>query len=141
MKKTDSQDTITKKDLEAIVHGLNIRFDKIEEHLEMIDLRIHNAERMNHLQIVSNTLAIKQELERKFKTELKLTVDNAVQKLESKMTQLNDRILTTVDPLLKELETREEDRTIATQQTKDIGDKLKSYEKRLTKLEKTALSV
>ena len=85
-----------------------------------------------------------------FKTELNDTIDRLLQgirreitfsaetiteKLERKLTEHTSRILTTVDPLLKELETRRQDREIASEQSIRVAERIKDHEKRIGKLE------
>ncbi len=85
-----------------------------------------------------------------FKTELNDTIDRLLQgirqeitfsaeviteKLEQRLTKHTSLILTTVDPLLKELETRQQDREIASDQSMKVEKKLDNHEKRIQKLE------
>lgn len=46
-----------------------------------------------------------------------------------------DRILTAIDPLLQELETRQQDREIGTAQMEEVKSRIGNHEKRITKLE------
>lgn len=67
--------------------------------------------------------------------EITFTVDTVTDKFEKKLSKHTSLILTTVDPLLKELETRRQDREIAAGQTTRINDKLDNHEKRIKKIE------
>lgn len=60
--------------------------------------------------------------------EITFTIETVVDKFEKKLNKHTSLILTTVDPLLKELETRREDREIAAAQ-------FARTEKRIKKLE------
>lgn len=85
-----------------------------------------------------------------FKTELNDTIDRLLQgirreitfsaevvteKLERRLTKHTNLILTTIYPLLKELETRRQDREIASDQSIKVEKKLDNHEKRIGKLE------
>ena len=56
-------------------------------------------------------------------------------KFDEKFSKFTNLILTTIDPLLKELETRREDREIGTAQIKRIEDDVENLNKRVAKLE------
>lgn len=73
-----------------------------------------------------------------FDIKLKLQKDEVLQALDEKFTKFTDRLITTFDPLLKELETRQEDRAIAVQQNSEAKATIQNHEKRITKLEKSS---
>lgn len=54
---------------------------------------------------------------------------------DTTFSKFTDRILTTVDPLLKELETRQQEREVAADQHAQMRNKLNNHEKRIQKLE------
>ena len=62
-------------------------------------------------------------------------IEGVVEKFEQKLTKHTSLILTTVDPLLKELETRREDREIATSQHSKLKSQVDNYGKRIKKIE------
>lgn len=62
-------------------------------------------------------------------------IEGAMLKFEHKLTKHTSLILTTVNPLLKELETRREDREIASSQSARIKDKIDNHEKRIQRIE------
>ena len=68
--------------------------------------------------------------------EITFSMDTIAEKFEKKLNKHTSLILTTVDPLLRELEVRRQDREIATNQTMDIKDKLENHEDRILKIEK-----
>lgn len=67
--------------------------------------------------------------------EITFAMETVEEKFEQKLTKHTSLILTTVDPLLKELETRREDREIASSQSARIKDKIDDYEERIKILE------
>ncbi len=67
--------------------------------------------------------------------EFTFAIEGVVEKFNEKLTKHTSLILTTVDPLLKELETRREDREIASSQSARIKDKIDNHEKRIRKIE------
>jgi len=67
--------------------------------------------------------------------EITFSAEVLTEKLERKLTQHTSLILTTVDPLLKELETRREDREITAEQYRGVTIKIDNHEKRISKLE------
>lgn len=62
-------------------------------------------------------------------------IEGAMLKFEQKLTRHTSLILTTVDPLLKELETRREDREISAEQYREVTVKIDNHETRIKKLE------
>ena len=62
--------------------------------------------------------------------------EGVVEKFEQKLTKHTSLILTTVDPLLKELETRRQDRELAAEHDRRINKKIYDHDKRIKKLER-----
>ena len=73
--------------------------------------------------------------EKSLRIDFKLALLNLERRIEQNITQTRDVLLTTFDPLLKELEQRREDREIATYQTEQIRNQLNNHEQRIKKLE------
>ena len=73
--------------------------------------------------------------EKSLQIDFKLALLSLGRKIEQKITQTRDFLLTTFDPLLKELELRREDREIATYQTEQMRSQLNNHDKRIKKLE------
>lgn len=67
--------------------------------------------------------------------EIIFVMETVEEKFDRKLTKHTNLILTTVDPLLKELETRREDREIASSQSAKIKDKVDNHEERIKILE------
>lgn len=67
--------------------------------------------------------------------EITFTIDTVTDKFEKKLNKHTSLILTTVDPLLKELETRREDREIAASQHSKLKNQVNNHEKRIKKIE------
>ena|SRR3989344_4613375 len=99
----------------------------------------------------SSNLVTKDYFKKELKKELNDTIDRLLQgirreitfsaemiaeKLDQKLTKQTSLILTTVDPLLKELETRQQDRILATEQSRRVTEKIDNHEKRIKTLEK-----
>lgn len=74
-------------------------------------------------------------LERVLKVEIKLSGLATAQRVGEKMTQVKNQLLTVIDPLLRELEERREDREVGTYQTSRLKEQVDDHEKRLAKLE------
>lgn len=72
------------------------------------------------------------------RVELKLSMLGNTQRIEEKIKNSSDLLLTTFDPLLKELEQRQEDRELASYQNEQVGIQLGGHEKRIKVLEQTA---
>lgn len=68
--------------------------------------------------------------------EISFAMDTVVDKFEKKLNKHSSLILTTVDPLLKELETRREDRAIAANQHSKLKNQVDNHEKRIKKIER-----
>lgn len=98
----------------------------------------------------SSQLVTKDYFKKELRKELNSTVDKLLQgirheitfametveeKFDRKLTKHTSLILTTVDPLLKELEIRRGDREIASSQSAGIKDKIDDHEKRIAILE------
>lgn len=73
--------------------------------------------------------------------EFTFTIEGVVEKFNEKLTKHTSLILTTVDPLLKELETRQQDREISTEQYVGFTRKIDSHEKRIQKIERLQQTV
>lgn len=73
---------------------------------------------------------------RGIRREFTFSIEGVVEKFEQKLTKHTSLVLTTVDPLLKELETRREDRAIAASQHSKLRDQVHSHEKRIKKIER-----
>ena len=54
---------------------------------------------------------------------------------ERRFTAFESRLITVIDPLLKELDTRQQERAIAATQMKHVNDDITDLQKRVTKLE------
>jgi len=67
--------------------------------------------------------------------EFTFTIEGVVEKFNEKLNKHTSLILTTVDPLLKELETRRQDREIAADQSIRVKQRLDNHEKRISKIE------
>ncbi|KKQ28348.1 MAG: hypothetical protein US48_C0012G0001 [Candidatus Levybacteria bacterium GW2011_GWA2_37_36] len=67
--------------------------------------------------------------------EFTFAMETIAEKFDRKLTKRTNLILTTVDPLLKELETRREDREIVPSQSAEIKDKIDNHEERIKILE------
>lgn len=70
-----------------------------------------------------------------FRTELDYKFQIMRDEIHTEFTQFKDLILNITDPLLKEIETRREDREIGTAQMEEIKTRIHDHEKRITKLE------
>lgn len=70
------------------------------------------------------------------RSEIRFGMNQISEIFDQKLTKHTDLILTTVDPLLKELETRREDREIGTEQYVKVVEKIGDHEKRIKHLEK-----
>lgn len=57
------------------------------------------------------------------------------EELQATMSTFTNRILTAIDPLIKDLQTREQERAILTAQMKHAQDDIADLQKRVTKLE------
>ena len=68
--------------------------------------------------------------------EIAFTIETVVDKFEKKLNKHTSLILTTVDPLLKELETRRQDRELAAEHDRRINKKIYGHEKRIKNLER-----
>ena len=67
--------------------------------------------------------------------EITFTIDTVTDKFEKKLSKHTSLILTTIDPLLKELETRREDREIAAGHSQRTQKQLDNHETRIKKIE------
>lgn len=56
-------------------------------------------------------------------------------KIDDKLTKFKDTIITAIDPLLQELEQRQEDREMATYQTEQMRSQFNNHDERIKKLE------
>jgi len=110
MKQKGASNPATKNDTEN-------RLDRIEHRLNLIDKNIDVSEKL-------------------IRMDIRLNIKDATEQIEKTITKFKDLILTTVDPLLKELEERREDRDLAVHQTASFQEKVEDHEKRIKHLEK-----
>ena len=67
--------------------------------------------------------------------ETQFIVDTAIEKLERKIQQANDKLFNMLDKIVKELEEMREDRIIGDHQTKQVREQVDNHEKRIKRLE------
>jgi len=70
-----------------------------------------------------------------FRVELEYRFQLMRDDIHAEFTEFKDLIFNLTDPLLKEIETRREDREIATAQMEEVKNHLNNHEKRITELE------
>ncbi|MBU4017015.1 hypothetical protein KJ980_01080 [Patescibacteria group bacterium] len=70
-----------------------------------------------------------------FRAEIKYEFSMMKEEILAGMSKFTNLILTAIDPLLKEIETRREDREIGTAQMEEAKNRLNNHEKRITKPE------
>ncbi len=70
-----------------------------------------------------------------FRMEMRYEYSVMKEDISRDMSKFTNLILTAIDPLLKELETRQQDREIGTAQIKNIKGDVENLKKRVTKLE------
>jgi len=73
--------------------------------------------------------------EKSLQIEMKLALLGLERRLEGKISQTRDILLTTFDPLLKELEQRQQDRELASDQTARLRSQIDDHEGRIKTLE------
>lgn len=110
-------------------------FSYIDMQNKSIEKRIDILEKMDHLHVLSSSTHVEAGLRKVIEAEIRIAKDDILYEIKKQITDFKDLILTTVDPLLKELETRAEDRAIASEQTEEFQSKLDEHEKRITKIE------
>lgn len=84
------------------------------------------------LELALKKYATKEDL----KTEIKLSANETVSKLEETIIEVKDILLTTMDSFAKDIETNREDRDLAVHQTSQLRDTVEGHEKRIKHLEK-----
>ncbi len=72
--------------------------------------------------------------------EIDFNTETVVDKFEKKLNNHTSLILTTVDPLLKELETRRQDRELAANHDRRVQKQIYNHEKRIKKIEQAQQS-
>jgi chromosome segregation ATPase len=127
-------DPSTKADIKQIntrIDKLDSRIDKVEKRLNKVEKRLDKVEkRLDKVEIRLDALDKKiDDVEKRLRLEIRLSVQESTRQIMETMTKFKDIILTTVDPLLQELETRREDRIIAAKDTYEIKQRLDRLEK------------
>lgn len=81
--------------------------------------------------------------EKSLKSDIRLSIlmseDRMELKIEQKLTKFRDSIITAIDPLLAEVEQRQQDRELASDQTARLRSQLENHEGRIQILEQTQL--
>ncbi|MBI2430536.1 MAG: hypothetical protein HYV39_00795 [Candidatus Levybacteria bacterium] len=67
--------------------------------------------------------------------ETQFIVDTAIEKLENRLRQTNDKLFNMLDKIVKELEGMREDRIIGDHQAKQVRQQVDNHEKRIKRLE------
>lgn len=113
--KTNNQSPVTKEELTEILKDYPTKndFGKFEEKI---------SKRLN-----ASFEAFRQENNHNFQM--------MMDRFEERFSKFTNLILTAIDPLLKEIETRREDREIGTAQIKRIEDDVEDLKVRVSKLE------
>lgn len=126
MKKNPPEHT-TKNDL----HQLEKRYTYAENRLDKIENRLDKID--DRLKSIDKNIDVSEKL---LRMEIRMSSDSTVRQILESISEFKSLILTTVDPLLKELEERREDRAVATYQTEELKQQVIDVQKRLSKLEK-----
>lgn len=72
-----------------------------------------------------------------FHNEMSFMAESIIDRVEKRIAESTSRVLSVIDPFLKELETSRQERTISSEQITKVQDTIDHHEKRITKLEKT----
>ena len=131
MKRQNTQDSSIKE----LIEKIDKKLDSFERSIKVVDQKLQNNVTKLEVSIMSSSLRIQQRLESSFQAELQIEGRDIVEKIDKKITKFSDLILTTVDPLLKELETRQEEREIGANNDFETKQALKNHETRIKKLE------
>ena len=125
--KTKNKAPVTKEEITDILKSypskrdVDATFKKSEEQIEKIfDQRL--AERLIKSQ-------------ESFRKELAYRFEMQDEKWDRRLNKFANLILTSIDPPLKELKTRQQEWEIVTGQIADVKNDIKNHEKRITKLE------
>lgn len=70
-----------------------------------------------------------------FRQETNYNFQMMMDRMDEKFSKFTNQILLAIDPLLKELETRQQDREIATAEMRGVKTEITNLKKRVTKLE------
>lgn len=84
----------------------------------------------------------KQELDNRFenlvnalRNELRLSATQITEEIHKQFSQIKDEFYTLIDPVIKDIETRREERELGTYQVSDLRKQVTTHEKRISKLE------
>jgi hypothetical protein len=113
MKQTSNNESATKQDLKRLQENIDTKFteqdDKFTKKLDASLKAFRNE--INHMFQVQD------------------------ERWERRFTAFESRLITVINPLLKELDTRQQERAIAATQIKHVNDDITDLQKRVTKLE------
>lgn len=125
MKKQTVQNALTKEDLTNILKDYPTKNDLKKE----LKKELSNYPTKDDLNQRLTTF------QNAFRIEIRHEFSIMREEMSAYMSKFTDLIYTAIDPLLKELETRREDREIGTAQMEDVRTHIHDHEKRITKLE------
>ncbi len=108
--------------------NIDRKFDSIDKKFELIDQKIEDTEKRLILRIETSNRETRQYLMKNVNTYIDLKIKQLSEDLDKKISKFVHLIQKTVDPLLKELETRQQDRQIHSQQHEEIDSRLKTVE-------------
>lgn len=126
-KKNLSTESVTKEELKKILKEYPTKTDlkkEIKKALQDYPTKDDLSERLTASQNA-------------FRVEIDYKLKMMNEDIRTTMSTFTNRILTAIDPLLRELETRQQDREIAAAQMTDVHNRLDNHENRLQHLERT----
>ena len=115
-----SSDVVTKAFLKKELSVLGKKINNVERRFEQVEKKIDVTEKS----LISD-----------MRISLLMLEDRVEQRMEQKLTKFSDSIITTIDPLLAELEQRKQDRELASDQTSELRSQIDDHEKRIQTLE------
>ena len=132
----------TKDDLKNVLKNYPTKDDLSKELKKELKKELSNYPTKDDLKNVLKNYPTKNDLgnrllasQKVFRIEMQHEFSVMEEKIMDKMSKFTSLILTAIDPLLKELETRQQDREISTAQINNIEGQIDNHEKRISKLE------
>ncbi|MEK7571331.1 MAG: hypothetical protein AAB553_03575 [Patescibacteria group bacterium] len=147
-KRTATPTPVTKGELEGVLDNYPTKYD-LKEAFSDYPTKLYLKETLSDyptkldLKKALNDYPTKKDLsdrltasQNALRAEMKYDFSLMKEDIMAEMSKFTNRVLTAIDPLLKELETRQQDRELATAQVKKIEERMETHDVRITKLER-----
>jgi len=133
---------VTKADIDRLEKATKTDIGRLQADIDGMDKKFEELEKRMDKKFEEQDKKFDEKLDRRFtafenafRAEMDHKFEMFKEEIHEMMSGFTNRILTAIDPLLQELETRQQDRTLTTAQMSELRDITNDHETRIRKLE------